>query len=779
MEGPELAADPATALEHALRGGGRAATRTESRGLAAPSALVVPLFASTMFLSGFLLFLVEPMAARMVLPILGGVPMVWNGCVVFFQIVMLAGYAYAFGASRWLPLRQHVVLHAAVLAAPAAVLPFMIQAGSVTPPDGNPLGWLLLLLAGTIGLPFFVLSTSASVFQHWLSRTDHPSARDPYFLYSASNLGCVAALASYPVLVERVFTLRDQTRLWTIAYAAFALLAGACAAFAWRRHRPTQATDQHRQTQTEDRSVLPSPQGDLAVVPLTWRRRARWVALSFVPSSLMLAVTSYISTDIAAVPLLWIVPLAVYLLTFALAFGRHSAAAGAVARRAVPLLAVPLALFMIAKLRAPLGAIVTLHLAAFAAIALNCHADLAKDRPEASRLTEFYFWVSFGGMLGGLFNTLAAPQLFDSIIEYPLVVLLACLLFRATGPSPESRRPMADAAAPLIVAALTAAILVVSSARGAPLALLLSALSVPAILTFAQRQHPRRFGYCMAALLGASFAFGNAGERVLYATRTFFGVYRVSEDLAGRYHGLAHGTTLHGMQALAPDRRREALTYYHQTGPFGQAWQALPRASSAREIAVVGLGVGTLATYARPAQHWTFFEIDPAIERIARTREYFSFMDACGDRCRVVIGDARVSLGRVPEQAYDVLVLDAFSSDSIPIHLMTREAFSLYLSRLAPDGVLAMHISNRHLRLAPVVARLAASQQLVALQQIESIGPGWPEGKNPSHWIVMARSQAALGVLTTDKRWSSLLPAASTPLWTDDFSNILSVLTLR
>jgi hypothetical protein len=328
MDTPELAADRTAAIEHAMGRSVRAVAR--ARGAAAPATLVVPLFASTMFLSGFLLFLVEPMAARMVLPILGGVPMVWNGCVVFFQIVMLAGYGYAFGASRWLPLRQHVVLHAAVLAAPAAVLPFMIQAGSVRPPDGNPLGWLLLLLAGTIGLPFFVLSTSASVFQHWLSRTDHPAARDPYFLYSASNLGCVAALASYPVLVEPVFTLRDQTRLWTIAYAAFAVLAGACAAVAWRRRRPTQATDQHRPTQTEDRAVLFSSSRELAVVPLTWLRRARWVALSFVPSSLMLAVTSYISTDIAAVPLLWIVPLALYLLTFALAFGRQSAAAGAV-----------------------------------------------------------------------------------------------------------------------------------------------------------------------------------------------------------------------------------------------------------------------------------------------------------------------------------------------------------------------------------------------------------------------------------------------------------------
>jgi hypothetical protein len=769
MEYPEIAAaDPPAAFEHG-RGAPHVVARAGDRDRTVPSALIVPVFATTMFLSGFLLFLVEPMIARMVLPILGGVPMVWNGCVVFFQIVMLAGYGYAFGASRWLSLRQQVILHAAVLAVPAAVLPFMIRPGSVTPPDGNPLGWLLLLLAGTIGLPFFVLSTSASVFQHWLSRTDHPAARDPYFLYAASNLGCVLALASYPVLVEPVFTLGEQTRLWTFTYVAFAVLAGACGTIAWRR----------RAERGPDAPAQAGVHTDVAAAPVTWLRRGRWIALALVPSSLMLAVTSYVSTDIAAVPLLWIVPLGLYLLTFTVAFGRHSAGAAAVARRALPLLVVPLAVFMLARVRAPLGAILLLHLGAFAAIALYCHTELSRDRPEPSRLTEFYFWVSLGGMLGGLFNTLAAPLLFDAIIEYPLVVLAACLLFRAIDTPAESRRPLADAWAPVGVGVLTAAALLIAGPRG--LGPLLAALTVPAVLTFAQRRQPRRFGFCMAALLAVSFAVGNVGERTLYATRTFFGVYRVSEDSGARYHGLAHGTTLHGMQSLAPERRHEALTYFHKTGPFGQAWQALPMAAAGREIAVIGLGVGTLATYARPNQRWTFFEIDPAIERIARTPAYFSFMDDCGDKCRVVIGDARISLGRVPERAYDILVVDAFSSDSIPMHLMTREAFALYRSRLAPGGVLVMHISNRHLRLAPIVSRLAASQELVALQQVEQekAGVAWPEAKNPLHWVVMAPSRADLGTLIDDPRWSPLTPSASAPLWTDDFSNILSVLLVR
>jgi hypothetical protein len=768
MDVPELAARRPTALEHSFTD--RSATAAlPARAVSAGHALVVPLFASTMFASGLLLFMVEPMVARMVLPILGGVPMVWNGCVVFFQIVMLAGYGYAFGASRWLGVKTQVLVHAAILAAPAAVLPFMIAPGSVTPPSGNPLGWLLLLLAGSIGLPFFVLSTSASVFQHWLSRTDHRSARDPYFLYSASNLGCLLALASYPVVVETTLTLGQQARLWAYGYGIFVALAIGCGVLAWRRSGTAPAHE------------TAAAVGAIAAQPaVTVLRRAQWVVLAFVPSSLMLGVTSYLSTDIAAVPLLWIVPLALYLLTFALAFGRHAAAAGAVGRRALPLLAVPLALFMVARVRAPLTPIVLIHLAAFAVMALNCHTELARDRPGPSHLTEFYFWISFGGMLGGLFNTLAAPVLFTSVVEYPLAVLLACLWYRAGDATSGGGRLMPrDLVVPVVVGSLTAGALLVLSTRSASLALQLGALSIPVFIAFTQRRHPVRFGWSIAAFFAASLAIGNPDGQVLYATRTFFGVYRVSEDPTHHYHGLAHGTTLHGMQALAPDRRREALTYYHETGPFGQAWRALPSAAAGREIAAVGLGVGTLATYAGPAQRWTFFEIDPAIERIARTRDYFSFMESCGDRCRVVVGDARVSLARAPEHAYDLLVLDAFSSDSIPIHLMTREALSLYVSRLAPGGAILMHVSNRHLRLGPVIAKLAASEGLVGLQELESDGPNWPEGKSGSHWIVMARSRSDLGKLVDDLRWAPLVAPASTPLWTDDFSNILSVLDLR
>jgi hypothetical protein len=754
-------------MEIVVTGRPAAASAGASR-VAYPAALAVPLFGTAMLLSGFLVFLVEPMVARMVLPILGGVPMVWNGCVVFFQIAMLAGYGYAFATSRWIPVRRHVPVHIALLASAMLVLPVLIRPGLIAPPSGNPLAWLLVLLAGTIGLPFFVLSTTASVLQHWLSRTDHPAGRDPYFLYVASNVGCLLALASYPVVIETTLTLGQQARLWTVGYGVFAVLVAACGLYAARR--PATPT-------TVLRVAHPAQIERIDTAPLTNRRRARWVALAFVPSSLMLAVTSYISTDIAAVPLFWIVPLALYLLTFTLAFGRRAGTASRVASRALPILVVPLALSMIARVSEPLIPVLLLHLAAFTAIALNCHADLAADRPDAARLTEFYFWLSFGGMLGGLFNTLAAPRLFSGVAEYPLAVLLGCLLVRpwesSTGGSGRA------AIVPIATGIVTAAALLLPRAITVPMSIQLGALALPAVLVFSQRRRGARFGWSAAAMLAAGIAFSNQGGRVLHATRTFFGVYRVNEDPAARYHGLAHGTTLHGMQALAQDRRREALTYYHSTGPFGQAWRALPSAARGHAIAAVGLGVGTLATYAGPDQHWTFFEIDPAIEQIARTNEWFTFLPACGTRCTVVTGDARISFGSMSEHAYDLIVLDAFSSDSIPLHLMTREAMDLYLSRLAPGGSILMHISNRHLRLAPIVGRLAADRGLFAVRRLEKNGAGWPEGKSGSEWVALSRRASDVEPLVVNDGWTPLASSPSVPLWTDDFSNILSVLDVR
>jgi hypothetical protein len=739
-----------------------------ARAVRVSAAVTLPLFGATLFLSAFLMFLVEPMVGKMLLPVLGGTPMVWNTCVVFFQTMLLAGYGYAYGASRWLDAIRHRPIHVLVVALPLTMLPFATRA-AWTPPSDYPLGWLLVALVTAIGFPFFALATTASVLQHWFSRTDHAAAGDPYFLYVASNAGSLLALAAYPALVEPLLPLDIQSRWWTIGYSIFAVLTCLCA-IAIRWHA---ASDGVPAVAKAD--VLASGR----VRSITTRTRARWIALAFVPASLMLGVTTYLSTDIAAVPLMWVVPLSIYLLTFVLAFSGIGRRAGAIAGRLAPMLLVTLAGCIVSQTRAPLSLVIPLHLATFAALGLRCHAALADDRPPASHLTEFYFWIALGGMLGGLFNTLIAPVIFSSVMEYPLALVLACAL-GAGAVNASRRHPVIDTLVVFAtVATLTATTSLLLERSGAGRAAVLAALGFLSIVVFTQRRQSLRFAASVAGLLVAGVLLSALDQPVLHAERTFYGVHRVVEDKNGKFIGLAHGTTLHGMQSLDPASRHEPLTYFHRTGPFGQAFNAVPAMSAAHDVAVIGLGAGTLAAYARRPQRWTFFEIDPAVERIARQSGYFSYLNDCSSSCRVVLGDARLSIQRVRD-TYDVIVLDAFSSDAIPMHLITSEAVSLYLSHLNPWGMLIFHISNQHLLLGPVVARLAASHNLVALEQVDLMtDQPQPVGKSPSHWVVMTRPAGDLGSLVRDPRWRTPHASADTPLWTDDFSNILSVLRLR
>jgi len=728
----------------------------------------VLLFAATLFLSSLLMFALEPIVAKTVLPILGGTPMVWNTCVLFFQILLLGGYAYAHGVTNWLGPRLSGAAYAVVLVLPFATLPFGIGPDVQPPAGSNPVGWLLLTLLKSIGLPFFALAATAPMLQRWFADTDHPSAKDPYFLYAASNLGSLLALVMYPVLVEPTLRLRMQNYLWAIGYGAFVLAAGLAVVAGWRRKAPVAGVPA--------RSAEP---GDAAVAErLTWERRATWIALAFIPSSLMLAVTTYFSTDIAPVPLFWIAPLALYLLTFVAAFGTRAASVRSIADRFMPLAVLPLVVLMVARLGLPLGLAIPLHLGAFTLAALVCHGRLAAIRPHPAHLTEFYFWIAFGGMLGGMFNTLAAPLLFSQIIEYPLVLVLALAARSGRRPEAASSWSMNDLLVPVGVGALCAAAIVLHPG-GETNALFVASLGVPAFMAFTQSRAAMRFAASVATMLVAGSLAANAQAQALYVSRTFFGVYRLTMDQGGRHHALFHGTTLHGMQALDPAHQREPLTYFNREGPIGQAFAALPAAARSRDIAVVGLGIGTLASYRTPGQQWTFYEIDPEVEHIARAEKYFTFMRSCGDACRVVLGDARLSLARAPLHGYGVIVLDAFSSDAIPIHLMTSEALGLYLSRLAPGGALAFHISNRHLNLGPVLARIALSHGLAVRWQRHNTDQRITPALFSSTWMVMARNAADLGPLATDARW--IVPAIppSTPLWTDDFSNIVSVLNLN
>jgi hypothetical protein len=725
------------------------------------SPALVAVFGATIFLSAFLMFIVEPMIARMVLPLLGGAAAVWTTCLVFFQAVLLCGYAYAHGATTLLGPKRHAAVHVGVVLLPLLFLPVGLGTGT-PPPTDNPAGWLLLTLLTSIGLPFFALSTSAAVLQKWYSVTDDEGASDPYFLYAASNLGSFAALIAYPLFVERTLRLQQQAQLWTVGYSLLALLTIACAVSVWRRGAVVPA-------------ALTAAAANVAE-SVGARRRLRWIALACVPSSLLLAVTSYMSTDVASVPLLWMVPLCVYLGTFIVAFSPGASRARALASRFMPLAVIVLALLLIAQMNRPVSLVIPLHLLVFGIIALACHGELADDRPSPARLTEFYFWISLGGMLGGLFNALLAPVIFTGIVEYPLVLVVACLVRRGVAPR-AARSWGADAAWIAAVGALAVASVWINGQFGSVSRFLIIGASIPALLAFGQKHLPVRFAGCVAALLLSGALVQSPFGRAVYADRTFFGVYRVRVDDKLNYRFMFHGPTLHGMQSMDPSRRGVSLSYFHKRGPIGQVFASAPNAAAASEVAVVGLGVGSLASYAGPAQRWTIYEIDPAVEDVARNPAFFTYLQDCGARCQVQIGDARVSLGRARPGQFGMLILDAFSSDAIPVHLLTREALSLYLSRLAPNGLIALHISNLHLSLSPVLGRLAADQGLVALWQREPATAGsFADGKFPSEWMVIARRRADLGALVDDPRWIPPVAGASTPLWTDDFSNILSVL---
>ena len=716
------------------------------------------LFAVALFVSAFLLFVLEPFVAKSMLPKLGGTPMVWNTCVVFFQAALLVGYLAAHLSTRpGLP-RYVAWSYPALIAGAMIFLPLSFP--RVPAPGDHPAAWLLDELVRVGAVPTIALSMSAPALQAWFSRTQLQGAEDPYFLYAASNAGSLLALLAYPTVIEPSLGLQPQARVWAVAFVVLAILVGTCVVVTRRYgQQPTVAAD------TSLRTAIPRAQ------------RLRWIALAFIPSSLMLGVTTYISTDIAAMPLIWVVPLALYLATFVIAFARRTRNAGAAAERRVPILATTVAVFMASSAVLPIQFDMPLHLALFTAVALMCHGRLAAERPPAQHLTEFYLLMSFGGMMGGLFNTLIAPLVFNRVAEYPIVLAAACAvpaLYSRDWAGGGRMRDVGYTAAIAIAAAAVNVALLRDHVETAQLRVL--ALGAIGFVAFTQVRRTTRFAMMIAAMLLASAVTQRAYTTVLEADRTFFGTYRVSLDAGGKFYALYHGTTIHGLQATDPAQRDEPLVYYHRSGPFGEAFERVPRLRDGSDIGAVGLGVGSRGAYARPSQHWVFFEIDPAVERIARDERYFHFLESCGSRCSVVLGDARVSLARF-DGRFDAIVLDAFSSDSIPLHLLTREALDVYLRHLKPGGLLIFHVSNRYLRLGPALARLLQERGLVSVEQEQPVTAADVEnGKTASDWVVASSDTDAINLLASDRRWNVLTAPKQMRLWTDDYSNILSVL---
>jgi hypothetical protein len=478
--------------------------------------------------------------------------------------------------------------------------------------------------------------------------------------------------------------------------------------------------------------------------------------------------------------LLWVIPLAIYLLTFVLVFARKRVIPHLLMIRAFPILLLPLLIIIISQINRPLELLIPLHLTLFFVITMACHGALANDRPSAQRLTEFYLWISIGGALGGIFNALLAPIIFDTVAEYPLMLTLAALL--TLNADDVHVRNKLDFILPLVLGSIVAGLILglqAISIVSSPLQFGI-AFGLPTLFCFSFSRRPLRFGLGIGAILLASTLYVSNQGRVLYTERSFFGVHRVlllNQD--GRYHALLHGTTLHGLQNFDSARRqREPLSYYYPTGPIGQVFEALGGQDAPRSVGAVGLGVGSIACYSQPGQEWTFYEIDPLVERIARNPRFFTFLQDCAPGAEVVLGDARLSLVYAPDAHYDLLILDAYSSDSIPLHLLTREALALYLDKLAPHGILAFHISNRYLGLIPVLANLSRDAGLVSYDQKDSVLSEEDRklGKTGSQWVIMARETADLGKLAADPRWTSLKDQPHAAVWTDDFSSILNVL---
>jgi hypothetical protein len=737
-------------------------------------------FVAAIFLSAALLFLVEPMFTKMVLPRLGGSPSVWSVAMVFFQSMLLAGYAYAHALTRYVPARIAVPSHLVVTALAALTLPFALASGR--PPASGETLWLIAIFATSIGLPFFALAANGPLLQAWFARTDHPAAGDPYFLYAASNVGSFLALISYPTVIEPLVPLTQQSRLWSFAFYMLVAAIAASGVLLWR---------------AGDRARPVAPAGADAADAPTWGERLVWCALAAVPAALLIAVTAYISTDVAAMPLLWVVPLALYLLSFVIVFQQRPLIPHRLAVALQPFFILALAFVFIFDLD-PLKrviknfhlldlnpvetiiAVIVLNCLVFFVNALVCHGELARQRPAARHLTSFYLSIAAGGMIGGLAAGLGAPHAFNSILEYPILIVLAAMC------RPGLALPQAPPGRYLLLGALAlTALAMIVFARFHPgfeetrfdwmigVSLLAAALL---------RRAPLPFAAAIAVALFIDQTYIDLAGTV--SVRSFFGVHKISESADGQFRLLSHGTTLHGAERIRDENgnpiagRPAPLLYYYDGSGMAQVIDAVRRrAAGPITYAVIGLGTGSLACRATPEDTVHYYEIDPAIVHTARDSGLFDFLPACEPDVPIALGDARLTLADAPDGAYDIIIVDAFTSDAIPVHLITREAMALYLRKLKPHGVVSVHVSNRYLELASVVAGIAAANGAVTrVNDGSDVLENGPQYLFAGTVAAVARENEDFGALAHSTFWQLQTPDRRQWVWTDDYSNIVGAM---
>jgi hypothetical protein len=730
---------------------------------------ILAVFTVTLFVSALLLFGVQPMFAKMVLPKLGGSAAVWSIALVFFQSVLLLGYAYAHVLTTKLRPNTAVVVHLAVFAGALLLLPIAYPAGWEHAPQENLPFWLIGLFAVGVGVPFFAVSANAPLLQYWFSRTGHPHGEDPYFLYGASNIGSFAALLCYPFILEPLLSLGDQSLLWSVGYVLLGALIMCCGAALWRlgasagRNAPAIA-------------AATAPLARPVAADRLW-----WIGLAAVPSGLLVGVTAYITTDLAAAPFLWVVPLALFLLTFVITFQRQPILKHKAVLR---LHSLAVATFLIAMFT-PLNGLYmpVIHLAAFFLSAMVCHGELVRRRPHASHLTEFYLWMSFGGVLGGLFAGLIAPHVFTRVLEYPILMMAVFLVRRDTWETLKSGDGR------LLLAGLVLLLVVIGLAFQPVLQIsetirvaLVTVLLIGIVLF-------NKTPLTQAALIAAGLVMVigyDLKQDTVTRVRGFFGVNAILAREEGRFYVLAHGTTIHGAQdreeiaALDDGDWPDPRPYYHRKGAIATALNLARKQTGALpDVGVIGLGAGGMACLRHPGENWKFFEINPQVADLARNPAYFTYLTTCGGRDKIVMGDGRVQLSGESDASYDALVLDAFSSDAIPVHLLTREAMALYLSKLKPGGVMVFHISNRYMELASVVASVANTQgaiTYVSRPGDELWSTDLESYRTESIVAIVGRTPDDLAAVSADDRWYQVARDTGTVPWTDDYSNVISAI---
>jgi hypothetical protein len=809
------------------------------------------LFAATLFLSAGLLFLVQPMVGKMVLPLLGGSPAVWNTCMVFFQAVLLLGYLYAHRLTSIRDQKRQFVIHlgvfgvgllalggAVAVSANRSAVPIL---DSLAPQgSGFPVLNVVAILAAAVGVPFFMVSTSAPLLQRWFAATGHPSAKDPYFLYAASNAGSLVSLVSYPFLTEPLLRVVEQTWVFAAGFLLLAALTALCGRAALNPLRPPSLLET-----TASDAPTPAP-------PLS--RKLRWLGLAFVPSSLMLGVTTHMSTDIATIPLLWVVPLALYLVTFIVAYSRGSHRLLPLLTNLGPVATLLLVFAVTSNIALSMFLTIALHLATFFVVSLLMHTELARLRPDPTHLTNYFLWVSLGGVLGGVFNGLLAPVLFPDLYEYSVALVVGCLMIPKPPPKEgesDARagvRVMLDVMVPFAMILLCFGLRVFESTDAAKrlcewtggglnrafafggLSLKVDTYTVRLFLIFAPAclvsfffiDRPARFGLAVLAILFIHHYVSAVSKDVRTNRRSYFGVLNVRDEQTpvwtddtlefGDVRVLSHGTTIHGRQFVGDvpghgNLSGEPLTYYHRTGPVGDLFRdTFARHPDAR-VGVVGLGTGSVAAYMKPGQSFTFYEIDPLVLKLVRDRTHFTYVsdaEARGVPVEFEMGDARLTLNRHADRRYHLILLDAFSSDAIPIHLLTVEAVRMYADRIADDGLIAFHVSNRFLKLEPVVAAVAERCGLscrVRTDECENFSSGRPvpkrgvpPGRTSCTWIVLAKKAAQFDPRFTagsdnpraavlggasfaaEPDWQPLTRMDGVEAWTDDYANVPQVI---